>query len=269
MNQSRSTTTRATSLAASVALIAGSLFAATALATPANPQPITAGQSGLSVPVYGSTASNYLVKPTGTGLAYCFNGACSAGSLTLEDIATMFSSGDGGFLEVAGTTNLNPIGGSSDVTLAFVFGGAAANGVTSVTVPGLSTWSTDVQACEPTNSGTLPCPSADSGADAARDSLGDITFSATSTAGLPTNTLDLITLTDVYGIYTGAPISKLGPDPTVLVTYSNGTTAEFAGLSLLAPSSTGPTVPEPSTLALLALGLAGLWLGASRRRRIR
>jgi hypothetical protein len=169
--------------------------------------------------------------------------------------------GNGGFLEIAGTTNLNPFG-SGDVTLAFAFAGGAADGVVSVVVPGVSTYMTDVQACDPSVSSLLPCPPTGSGANAARDSAGNITFSATSAAGLPVNMLLVGDATDVYAIYTNAPASAL-IDPMVTITYASGDVSTFAGLSLM-PSS---TVPEPSALALLAAGLASLWLGVTLRRR--
>ena len=265
MSMSRSTAFKAASAATSVALMAGALLATPARADIGNPQSIAPGTTTpVSVPVYGSGDSNYQSKVTGTGLQYCFNTTCGTGSLTLLQIATDFDTGDGGLLEVAGTTNLNP-GGSSVLTFAFALGGVDASDVASVTVPGLSTWDTDVQACTPNLA--LPCPSTDSGAAATRDTAGNITFWATdTTTGLPVNSVDGIAVTDVYGIFTNAPLDKLGADPMVVVTYTNGTTLDFSGLTLLAPSSTG-TVPEPSMLALLAAGLAILGLGMGMRRR--
>jgi hypothetical protein len=252
---------RSFSAATATALIAGSLVATTALATSMNPAPLLAGQSGVSVPLWGAGAGNYTLTPKGDGLAYCINGVCSAGSLSKGAIVPLLT-GDGGFLEIAGTTNLNPWG-SSDVTLAFAFAGNAANGVVSVALPGFSTYSTDVQACDPSVSALLPCPPSGSGATAGRDSAGNITFSATSATGLPVNALLVGDATDVYAVYTDAPMSAL-VDPNVTVTYANGGMSSFAGLSLMAPS-TG--VPEPSSLGLLAAGLASLSLGLSLRRR--
>lgn len=258
MNKSRSSSLRA-SAAAAATLIAGSLAAVPAQAVSLNPQPLAIGGGPVPVPVWGSTASNYTTSPTGTMLAYCDNGNCATGSLTAIQIADDL---DGGFLEIAGTTNLNPFG-ANDLTFAFADGNT--NALASVELPGFSTWSTDVQACDP-NLG-IPCPSTDSGANATRDTLGDITFSATATTGLPTQTVAFLNVTDVYAVYTNAPISDL-IDPTATITYVDGQTANFDALGLMPPSSTG-SVPEPSVLALLAAGLASLWLGMSLRRRPR
>ncbi|HUN73309.1 MAG TPA: PEP-CTERM sorting domain-containing protein [Steroidobacteraceae bacterium] len=264
MNKSRSSSFRA-SAAVAIASIGGSLLAATAFATPTNPASLSPGQSSLSVPLYGSSASNYSTAPTGHGLQYCVNGLCATGTVSTSDIIPLLS-GDGGFLEIAGTTNLNPFG-ADDVTFAVAFGGDAANGVLSAVIPGLSTWATDVQACDPSVSALLPCPPTGSGATAARDSAGDVTFSATATTGLPVNQLLLGQATDVYAIYTNAPMGSLTLiDPTAVITYANGDVADFAALSLMPPSSTG-TVPEPSVLGLLAAGLATLALGMGLRRR--
>lgn len=257
MNKSRSSSFRA-SAAAAVALIAGSFLATSALATTMNPQPISPGMSSVGVPVYGSGASNFQTSPTGTGLAYCTSGGCAMGSLTLNQIGAAL---DGGFVEIAGTTNLNPFG-SDDLTLAIVLG--LDKPVASVELPGFSTWSTDLQACSPNLA--IPCASTNSGANAARDSAGNITLLATSMTGLPTQDVDGLIITDVYAIYTNAPVSDL-VDPLLTVTFSDGSPAEtFSALSLMAPASTG-TVPEPSALALLAAGLAALWLGMGLRRR--
>lgn len=270
MYKSRSSSFRASAAAA----VVGSLLATTALATTLNPQSLPASSGPVSVPVWANTASNYTATPTGTGVAYCVDDeTCVSGSLTKEDVVNMgLISGNGGWAEIVGTTNLNPFG-SNDLTFAFALGGSAANDVVSVDLPGFSTYLTDVQACDPTAAGGLPCPSSDSGANASRDSAGNITFTATAGTGLPVNTIEVDGIpigsaTDIYAVYTNAPVSALSYDPSVLVTYESGSTAYFSGLSLTAPSSSS-TVPEPSTLGLLAAGLAALSLGLSRRRRAR
>jgi hypothetical protein len=255
MNKSRSSSFRAAAVAA-IASIGGSLLATAALATTMNPQPLAAGGS-VSVPVYGSGAGNFESHPTGTGVAWCAGDTCGTGQLTLLQIADDL---DGSFLEIAGTTNLNPFG-ADDLTFAFAIGNEPP--VASVELPGFSNWSTDVQACDPNLS--IPCPSTDSGANAARDTAGNITFSATSMAGLPTQTVSFLTVTDVYAVYTNAPVSALAGDPSALVTFTDGSSDSFSALSLT-PQSTG-TVPEPSMLALLAAGLASLGLGLGLRRR--
>jgi hypothetical protein len=264
MKESRSSSFGA-SAAASIAFIGGSFLATTALATTiTNPAPLSPGQSSLSVPLWGTTASNYTTSPKGKALARCIDGVCATGGVSSSELLSLLS-GTGGFLELAGTTNLNPWG-DDDVVFAVAFGGDAADGVQSVEIPGLSSWSTDVQACDPSLSSLLPCPSSGSGAVAARDSDGDVTFSATSSTGFPVNPVLIGQATDVYAVYTDAPISKLGPDPMVVVTYSNGSTVDYSGLSLLAPTT---TVPEPSVLGLLAAGLATLGFGLGLRRRAR
>lgn len=253
MNKSRYSSFRA-SAAAAIASIGGSLLVTTALATTINPQPLTAGGT-VSVPVYGSSASNHQSSPTGTGLAWCAGQTCGTGQLTLYQIASDL---DGSFLEIAGTTNLNPFG-ADDVTFAFAIGNEPP--VSSVELSGFSTWSTDVQACDPNLS--IPCPSSSSGANAGRDMTGDITFSATATTGLPTQTVSFLSVTDVYAIYTNAPISAL-TDPSALLTFTDGDTQSFAALGLK-PQTTG--VPEPSVLGLFAAGLAALGVGLGLRRR--
>jgi PEP-CTERM motif len=255
MNKSRSSSFRAS--AAAIASIGGSLLVTTALATTMNPQPLTAGGT-VSVPVYGSSAGNHQSSPTGTGLAWCAGSSCGTGQLTLLEIASEL---DGSLLEIAGTTNLNPFG-ADDVTFAFAIGNEPP--VASVELPGFSTWSTDVQGCDPNLS--IPCPSTDSGANATRDLTGDITFSATAATGLPTQTVSFLNVTDVYAVYTNAPVSALAGDPDALVTFIDGSTESFAALSLTAPTTTG-AVPEPSMLGLLAAGLATLGLGMGLRRR--
>jgi PEP-CTERM motif len=260
MNKSRSR-----SLKAATAIV-GTLIATSALATTIpNPAPLAAGGGPLDVPVWGTSASNYSTSPRGAALAYCVNGTCALGSLSKADLVPLLT-GDGAFLEVAGTTTLNPFG-SDDVTLAFAFTGGAASGVTSVELPGLSTFATDVQACDPSATALLPCPATSSGATATRNTAGDITFTATSASGLPTNVVDVVGVaTDVYAVYTDAPIKDL-VDPIVVVTYADGGSISYNALSLMSPS-TGK-VPEPSALSLLALGLASLGLGMILRRRAR
>jgi hypothetical protein len=257
MNKSRSSSSRA-SAAASVASIVGSLLATTALATtPPNPQSLPPPSSGpVSVPVWGSGASNDMT-PTGTGLAYCTHSGCGTGQLTVDQIASDL---DGGLLEIAGTTNLNPFG-SDDLTFAFAAGNVSP--IASVEFPGFGTYLADVQACDPNLA--IPCPSTDSGTNATRDTLGNITFSATATTGLPTQTVAFLNVTDVYAIYTNAPVSAL-MDPSGTITFTDGLTESFDSFGLTPPAS---TVPEPSVLALLAAGLATLWLGLSLRRRAR
>jgi hypothetical protein len=214
------------------------------------------------VPVWGTGASNYQTKPVGFGLAYCINGSCAAGTVGNVGALTV---GSGGFLQIVGTTTLNPFG-DTDLTFAFAFGGAAASGITSVELPGFSGFQTDVQACDPTGETLLPCPASSSGATATRNAAGDITFTATSAAGLPTNVVDVVGVaTDVYGVYTDAPEKDL-IDPTVIVTYANGTSVSYNALS---PTPSTGTAPEPSPLTLLAVGLGTLGLALILRRRAR
>lgn len=258
-------------LAKPVLYVAFALFCACFLGQAAqgtvipNPAPLVANGS-VSVPLFDSSATNWNDNPRIYVDAYCYSGGCStsvtSGQAVPLNVLAATLTGTGSFLEIAATTALNPFG-SNDLAFGFLIGGNASNGVSSVMLPGFGNYFTDVQSCSEgisVDGITIPCQG--TGISASRDGSGNITFSASST--FPTSSWTYLTYslqnTGGFAIYTDAPLSAL-VDPSVTVTYSNGDTQEYAGLGLSTPS-----VPEPATLGLLSLGLAGLALAMLRRR---
>jgi len=265
--------------------LVASLVSGTAMAAaPAQVQP--GGTVAVPSYVVGTPPS-----PTATVIAatcgYVGGGGCTTGTSVSALEATginLLESAGGGFLEAAGTTNLNPYS-ATDLTFAFIVGGAAAttlttrNGTTTnaVNISSLGGYSTSVQACAPVfGSSALDSCAPVSAGTAARSAGtgGTITFT-----GIPANPITVggilsFPATDGYVIYTNAPASAL-VDPNNFSLVLNGTTYSFAGFGLTAPSTSGTGsggkgstgVPEPATLALLSLGIAGLGLSRRRRRR--
>lgn len=245
------------------ALVAACLASGSAMAVTMDPLPLAVGASG-AVPVYNGrtpTTTNLIEATCG----YFSGNSCSVGTSTsdLKSVGEEIVDSTGGFIEAAGTTDLNPLG-TGDVALAFIFGGTGVSDIKSVTLSGLAGYSTDVEACGPIFGSTFEGCAAGSAGNAAHSAgAGDsITFTSLGLSSI----FGIFPDTDGYVVYTNAPVSALiDPSNFLTVDLTTSTTAlGYAGFGLT-PPSTG-SMPEPGTPALLGVGLLALGFGLARRR---